>query len=309
MKKILLISVLITLFTLHQPLNCQEYKHFPSNSAKWSVYSRLSPWGEFIEDTFFYFINGDTLIDTTLYQKIYRFTASYFYNDVIDTTQSQYNGGLREDANKHIFFKPIDIYQSFSNNGYIENSTLDEFLLYRFDLELGEEFYLNEYISESYSVMEIDSVIIDSIYRKRFSIEGLYSKWIEGIGSETSLFGSLFDPFEGYEALLCYEDSTTFYYGEWNYFGRCTHFLVGLEEHRNSTVRFFPNPVKNEILIEKDDQTQIGTLALFNQTGQKVLFFKDDIDHFDVSMLPHGVYILSVTTNNKDIIRRKVLIE
>jgi hypothetical protein len=265
--------------------------------------------GEFIEDTFFYFINGDTLIDTTLYQKIYRFTASYYNNGVIDTAQSQYIGGLREDTNKHIFFKPIEIYQSFSNNAYIQNTTLDEFLLYRFDLELNEEFYLNEFIFYPYTVAAIDSVMIDSNYRKQYLIDGLDSKWIEGIGSETSLFGSLFNPFEGFEALLCYEDQNTMYYGSFNEFGRCTHFLVGLDENKNLPVRFFPNPAKNEVFIQKDSQERISTLTLINQTGQKVIYFTDDIEKIDVSMLPRGVYIIMVTTQNQEIIRRKVLIE
>lgn len=204
----------------------QEYDPFPTDTAKWSVYSSKSTPGEYSEWTTYYYLNGDTIIDSVSYSKIYRNpTQSY----VIDTLNSIYVGGLRE-FNKEIFFKPKELKQSFFINCELYNLDLSEIRLYTFNLELGEVFYPSVY-SEEYTVSDIDSIFIGTEHRKIYTFQTNTSpigdKWIEGIGSLLSLFGPFCYLFEAVDLTLCFEyDSGLFISDVWDPYEGCNHLML-----------------------------------------------------------------------------------
>lgn len=291
-------------------LTAQDYFPFPTDSAYWSIYSRKHAWNEPVyEDTFFYFLNGDTLVNDTLYSKVFNVIAT---SDVIDTLHAHPLGGLREEG-KRIYFKAWEKEQVFSHH-CIYWPTLEEVTLFRFDKDVGQQFLLN---GHAHTVENIDSMLIGTEYRKRFEISSM-GWWVEGIGSignnAHTLFNSICQTFEGMEFLLCYEDTITFYMGPLNNYGRCTDFIVGLNENVLDNFKVYPNPASTNIKFDIQNIPEIGDIELqfVNALGQKIYSiknpsFKNGI--IDVSKWKRGIYIGLLKVNNKILYRNLILIE
>lgn len=302
-SQLILYTLLLTVIT-----NAQQYYPIQTDTAKWSVHSRLNPWGGgFQEDTFHYFINGDTLIDSVFYSKVYSSIA--YYSNTIDTLNAIYLGGLREDIDKHVYFRFSQDNPQISYQVDLEYPTQDEFLLYRFDAEIGESFYMCNDNYTPFILVAIDSVLVENNYRKRYHVEhyALVSTWVEGIGSDWSLFGPLCQQFEGYDVLLCYEDPAVFYYGEENYTDRCTHFIVGNKELTSPLFDIYPNPASSFINFPNTENLKIEEFIIYNQLGDIVLYKNIIQDKIDISRLGQGMYIIEIITSESKI-RRKLII-
>ena len=308
MKKAILLPLAFLIIFLNSSKS-QQYYPFQTDTAKWSVTSWVNNYPNgFSYETNFYFINGDTLFNDLTYSKIYR--NNPYLTNLIDTANSTYLGGLREDDNKHVYFKPATISQIFSIHCQIGNNNLDEFLLYRFDITLGEEFYLNDFVGETLKVISVDSVLVDTHFRRRLiiDVEPMGEEWVEGIGAMTSLFGNFCPMFESGDNLLCYEDPGTFYFGPYNSYGRCTDFIVGQEETLPTDMVLYPDPACNTLCIKNTIVPNITQVNFFDQTGRLVLEISNPKENIDVSSLSKGLYIVEITSGNSRI-RKKLLIE
>jgi len=303
MKKTILLPIIIMFLIVNSSM-AQQYYPFQTDTAKWSVTSWFHNYpGGYSHETVFFFINGDTIFDTVTYSKIYRVVPQSTYE--IDTASAEYIGGLREDSQKHIYYKPGELNQEFTIHCYIENSTLDEFLLYRFDVALGDVFELNEFIPFPLGVTEVDSVLVGSQYRRRLQIAGLqYEDWIEGIGSMTSLFGNFCPLFESGDDLWCYEDPETFFIGPMNETDRCTYSIVGQEENLTSEITLFPNPATHLIQINNPDNQPINQVLFFDQLGHLVWQVPNPDKTIDVSKLSPGMYVVEIVLQNIRIKRK-----
>lgn len=69
----------------------------------------------------------------------------------------------------------------------------------------------------------------------------------------------------------------------------------------------YPQPANNELNFRVPDNTKIETIAIFNLTGQQVMY-ADGTERLNVSHLHPGVYMLKVTTNDYKQINQKILI-
>lgn len=73
------------------------------------------------------------------------------------------------------------------------------------------------------------------------------------------------------------------------------------------TISIFPNPATNYISINKDDN--VKSIAVYNLVGRKLKSFQDiqKDEHYDVSNLPNGMYLIRVTnTSNKVITTQRI---
>ncbi|MDG1476473.1 MAG: hypothetical protein P8Q14_04960, partial [Vicingaceae bacterium] len=136
MKKILFI--LFIFFSLNS--YSQTYFPFPDSAGIWrqaSISGAGDPWNP-TTTPYSLFINGDTTINSNIYNKLYRSLSTYN----IDTSTSFYIGALRE-VNRKIYFHPdstaannifLNLY--FCNNVSHPNYTSynSELLLYDFDV-------------------------------------------------------------------------------------------------------------------------------------------------------------------------------
>jgi|BioPla2DNA2_1021312.scaffolds.fasta_scaffold10539_2 hypothetical protein len=172
----------------------QKYHPIVNETNNWSVLS--VGFGTFLKvssvQTNHYRFEGDTIIQSTDYKKILSST------DPIDQTWETI-GFIREDTiQKKVWMRDL------------ENQ---EGLVYDFDLSPEEEITLyNPFFREAitYKVSEIDSILIQTEYRKTFVLttdDGWEEKWIEGIGSEFGIVNSnILNIPGGRRELLCFSD-------------------------------------------------------------------------------------------------------
>lgn len=166
------------LFSVTSILEAQNYFPFPTDSARWKVTYTSGALGcPPIVAEYQYTIEGDTIISSNTYKKIFR--TGYTNNTFCYSDSFGYVGCIREDGNKHIYLR--------------SPSSSSDTLLYDFNLSVGDtvKSYLN-YCTDPITVISIDSILIQSTYRKRFNLDGLTCgangvSLIEGIGSTRGL--------------------------------------------------------------------------------------------------------------------------
>ena len=67
-------------------------------------------------------------------------------------------------------------------------------------------------------------------------------------------------------------------------------------------ISIYPNPATNYISVNKDEN--LKEIAIFNLVGRKLKTFEEieKDEHYDVSDLPNGMYLVQVIDNNKKIV-------
>ncbi|MBT0608302.1 S8 family peptidase [Aequorivita echinoideorum] len=77
---------------------------------------------------------------------------------------------------------------------------------------------------------------------------------------------------------------------------------LGYEDHlKDSQFALFPNPVSNELNISFPKSSENAQLSLYNVLGERILQTEISLNknRIDVSYLKSGMYIASITSNNK----------
>jgi len=193
MKKSILFLLLIAAISV----GAQKYVPFPTENAQWNMHYRTSESGLVFESIILnYFLQGDTLINSKLYKKLYLKTGTS------ESPLMKLKGAIREE-NKRIYLIDFAVWgymsqvrplssgtkkcmkQVIQNNGYGT-----EYLLYDFNKnQVGDTLYKYQYGFGK--IIAIDSVLVQNSYRKRYKIyDNEYV--VEGIGSvNQGLFGAL----------------------------------------------------------------------------------------------------------------------
>jgi hypothetical protein len=202
MKKVMIYLLLVCSTVIY----AQKYVPFPTNNAQWNVkYKHESDYSPIKTLTVLnYSIKGDTIINSKTYKKVY---------GGIDNKKIK--GGIREE-NKRIYY--LDINNSGGYLSMIKPLTNEikncvkqqirnlngEFLLYDFNkTKIGDTLFVFPWGNISAIITNIDSVLIQNSYRKRYEYNALWhgkDYVIEGIGSvKQGLFGAITDiPMCGY---------------------------------------------------------------------------------------------------------------
>ena len=172
-----LFTLIIVLFATES--RAQEYVPFPLSNAIWSeVFTSKQP--DEVE-TYQFGIEGDTVYNNIQYSKL------YLLNDTVyPLSVGRYCGGIQEDDMKRIYIIDCDCVM------FPTIPIIDEVVLYDFSKSIGDTLFVGMYSFYPFSYLiihEIDSVLIDGNYRKRFDF-GL-EEWIEGIGSTRGLLSPI----------------------------------------------------------------------------------------------------------------------
>ncbi len=227
-------------------LKSQDYVPFPTENVNWNVFY-AGTCEEAPPDTLMirYVIHGDTTINEVQYSKL-----CIESGDLINP-KIQAIGGLRE-FEKKIYY----IGQTIIGGGFD-----DEYLLYDFTKQIGDTIEHDNYGVFYSVILDIDSVLIDSTYRKRFEVD---NHWffqnpdyiIEGIGSvKNGLIGHISDiPTCGshYWEHICFRENGIVIYLN-SSFNDCfpSNLLTGMEQPEYKTdLYIYPNPFKNKIQID-----------------------------------------------------------
>ncbi len=250
MKQLILIIAAILTISV---LKGQNYIPFPIENVNWNVYYR-GTCQEMPPDTILlrYTIRGDTTINDVLYKKLWLERGDTI-NPIIEAI-----GGIREN-DKKIYYNGRTIYTSTEG---------EEYLLYDFTKQIGDTIKHNS--QEFYSViLNIDSIIIDGTYRKRYEVD---NHWfyhnpdyiVEGIGSvKNGLLGHISDiPTCGthYWEHICFKENEVVKYLNPN-FDNC--FPGNLAMGPNHTkldaqIRIYPNPFEQVLQIENNSNEKVS---------------------------------------------------
>lgn len=205
MKKMKQVRFFILVFFLIQGIcsstYSQNYYSLVDTNKVWNVlyHQAIPPFNYTTKSVKF---AGDTIIHSKKYHKVFAQDSmlSIWY----------YYGRIREDSVKNVFFKPY-VPQS-------PNDTLEK-LLYDFSKHANDTVVVQNW--QSMTIHHIDSVLVDSQYRKRYFLfytNGSYNpsfceKWIEGIGSLNGVLNSgSYGMTGGTFDLLCFTENNILKY-------------------------------------------------------------------------------------------------
>jgi hypothetical protein len=304
MKKLILIICLLQIAFINTLL-AQEYVPMPTSNAIWSEYDIW--WGGYIPEISPYYmvITGDTIINNNTYHKIVQ-----SLDTIIDMTTDCFRGSFREDTNKSVYFLPKD--------------SINEVLIYDFSKNVGDTIYINEfdwtvYISTPYIIDQIDSILIDGNYRRKFifiPLNGFYTQipWVEGIGSMVGILNS-FNPhsISGWWSFNCLtQNGNHIYQNPESYVSDCFVFLdIAIQNAYGENISISPNPSKGIFQISFEKFNSL-TVKVYSVKG-KILFEKklNGTNYIiDLSNFNSGLYLVKITdTETKHSIQKKIIIK
>ena len=283
---IILISVL---FGFTNQLNAQT--EFPVLNARW-CYSGYGDTGEDLGNSCFIpveliEVNGKT------YSKLSFKPHPY----------SSYKEILYREENSRFYVIPQD--------------SLNEILVYDFNLEVGDTFQVNWAwnLSESIDliVQNVDYITtLDSVSRKRISLENgdYYGDWLEGIGSLDWVF--LMPDYQGSVSggynFICHAKEEELIYPYWANEMDCGLTPIkNIEQKEEVYINTYPNPVINDINVEFNN-IEVENLSIFDITGK--LIFQKRINRYQNLIklsceLNSGLYIIKLTGINGEIVSQK----
>lgn len=264
-------------------------------------------------ENFIYYVNGDTIIDSVTYVKIYKRGDFEEWEDVnpspisnCPTSYSTFNSletFMRQDGRK-IFWKG-------------ESGISPESLLYDFGLNKGDTINFRH---ADGIISSVDSLIIGSDYRRiiYFHLDGrIDSSWIvEGIGNKNG-FMEPFDPLECIYIFYCFRLNDTVAYSadSTNIYTYNCNFNVSLIEAETINIvgSVSPNPTVGIFEVEVNQPIHLANVSIFNIVGKKFKPTVEEIDakHFrlDISTFPTGIYYVNIEDTDSSNLVFKVLKE
>lgn len=289
-------TILLSILLLPSILSGQVINHFNNLDSKWNV-ARTYPAANQQNPSFVattttvYGFQGDTLINSNQWFKLYSTSDSLFQSNLL------YRGLLREENNKVFYLDTLN--------------QLDT--LYNFSLNVGDSvlFNLYEMFPEWLQVVNVDSVQISGGYYRRLKFaeptmhacDELNEIWIEGIGS---IHGPLFPKFpvkssnEMSDSMLviCTFSNNQLVWQHQSYTSCYVNIVLSVDQLELSDFKIYPNPFTNRIHIENFGLQQYE-LTLLNSLGQTVKRTQVNGGNqiIDLTELKAGIYFLSI--NNR----------
>lgn len=282
MKKILLFLIII----ISSGLSAQKYVPFPTGNAQWSIhYKETDAWLNYrvIKSIILkYVLHGDTLVNAKTYHKLYLKTTT---SGVIELKLK----ALIREENKRVYL------HNLTTGGYISQvsqlsssikSQMKQFVRYEDNAECILYDFNKNQIGDTLSSLEgkiiaIDSVLIQSIYRKRYKIDAINDEYvIEGIGSVNSgLLGPvtpILTSMYNYEwEFVCYSQNDESIYKNPDYLS-CNSTAKWSDALSNPAmmthITVSPNPITESSIIKWDvlDSNPYNTLVITDVLGKSI---------------------------------------
>ena len=288
MKKTIIL-IIISTWTL--TTFSQDYYPLIQENRTWNVISVALvgpyPW-DTTYSTLTYKFFGDTTIDSHTYLKLYE-----------SNEENPTNWNLwcyMRDDNKKIWYR--------------RDSDDDEILMYDFTANQGDT--LSVGLQAPYEPLIVDSIGVVEINDTERIIYYLsnyeYSEtWIDGIGSNKGICwsGSALIV-GGWYRFLCMSENGELIYMNPNY--ESCYLITEINEIKNPIIQIYPNPSKEFIRIENNQNAEIKSITLININGQITKQFDSKKTYLDISEITSGLYILKISYENV-VLTEKVIIE
>lgn len=299
MKKIFFLIIFLNSFITQ----AQFYQPFPDSNAIWSESGgrfECCPNTTFNE-AYFYFLEKDSTVNGKQYKIVLKTgnLRQTGWNDSYSTYSNGYSGLLRQDSiNKKVY--------------YILRSDTIENLLYDFNLKEGDTLPKTIINNGNNYVKKIDSVLIDTVYHKRYAIAYgdtsfvSYVYLIEGIGNSFGLFGYLLPPFESSTSLQCFMKNNKKVYPDTS--GRCD-LTVSIKEVNKKKFAFsvYPNPAETYLTIEVNkEQEETISYSIKDILGRTHAYGKiiKGLTKVDISNLSTGIYFCEIVSEERKLIKK-----
>lgn len=309
----LIAGLLFGLSPVH--LRGQSIVRFDEPGASWQVAhsfpngSMQNP-GFVATTTLLYFLDGDTLIGNSLWQRMFA-TPTW-----AEAPVPSYLGVTRQEG-------PFVLFQD--STGMVDT-------LYNFALQVGDSMGFGlpgSGYTDSLRVDSIGQVLVQGVPHKvfHFSLSTVYytlesylsDTWIEGIGSVHGPLapGSLFDLEDSYSSgipdstrLTCYNQGTNTLWQHSGYTDCEVNLLLSVNGLGPAQLRVWPNPVDSRLQVTLPTATR-SAIHLLDATGRTVLHRTTCGMQatLDLGPLPPGPYLLVVAPAEGAETRVKVIVE
>lgn len=303
MKQFNLIFLMTLIF--NYALKSQNYVPFPTENVNWNVYY-VGTCEERDPDTTLlrYAIHGDTTINEVEYKKLCLESGDTI-NPKIKAV-----GGLREE-NKKVYY---------NGRTLLAGTDGKEYLLYDFTKQIGDTIKHNPQGWFFSVIFDIDSVLIDGAYRKRYEVD---NHWyyhnpdyiIEGIGSvKNGLLGHISDITTcgtHYWEFICFKEN-----GEVKYlnpsFNKCFpgNLLMGANLTKaDSQIRIYPNPTNQNLHIENNTNGNLS-VKIIDINGRTIVEQQlNEIKTIIKLNVQAGIYNVLITNKNGQKVRTQKVIK
>ncbi|MFK7807472.1 MAG: T9SS type A sorting domain-containing protein [Saprospiraceae bacterium] len=282
------LTLFLSLFFLVNAVSSQSTM-FPTDNAEWKYYFRFGGYNTDYGAT--QEIAGDSLYGGYEYQII---TAS-------GNTFTGDDSGMFREEDHRVYFIPKD--------------SINEIVLYDFNLSVGDTFYIDPYhqaSTEEFNVVAwVDTIItFDNVPRKRM-VMNQGSNWIEGVGAE---FGSFTFPMHflsvsGIDYLYCLTNdsidvfekqfSVSLGYYEEDIYG-CNGVISSNKNLiHNNAFTISPNPFADRVVVLVEDGRAVESLSLFNISSELIAQEKDTQTLDLGNLVSSGLYFLAIEIDGK----------
>ncbi len=257
MKQIL--SILLLFYSLSTTSQTSVYHPFPDSSALWNFQREIFCQFFLSYEHYSIQITGDTTINNQTYHVLNTRSITTDNPSCFGWGGIGYRGAIRQDT----VLKKIY---------YVQPTDSVEQLLYDFNLQVGDTVrgFTQEGVFSPDIVLEIDSILIGSDYRKRWFINSGYGIYmIEGVGCTNGLIelspGNIIDGITS--SLSCFSQNNVTLYP----FPTYTCNLVDLVNNIDgSKILISPNPFHSETKIFFDPDFLFSDLSVYNSMGRLV---------------------------------------
>jgi len=290
-------TIIFSILLLPSILWGQVVNHFDNLDSKWNVAKTYPAANQqnpnFVSTTTtVYGFQGDTLINSEQWLKLYSTSDSTFQNNFL------YRGLIREENSKVFYL-----------------DTLNQlYTLYDFSLNVSDSVLFDLYgmYPEWLEVVNVDSIQINGDYYRRLkfaeptmnAFDELNEIWIDGIGS---IHGPLFPNFpinfsqEMPDSMLvtCTFSNNQQVWQHLSYPSCYVNIVLSVDQLELFNFKIYPNPFTDRIHIENIDLQQYE-LTILNSLGQTVKYTQVSNDNIiiDLSELKVGIYFLRIESGD-----------
>jgi hypothetical protein len=289
MKKSILLSILLALCMM---TGAQSYLPLPDTASEWRVDSWTAEPNYSTNSYYRDFIDGDTIINTLHYYKVYN---------------SGYNYYLIYPPGYYVYYEHVlhGLLREENNRWYTINYNGQDELLYDFTLDVGDTVFsaFTFTFEDPIIVIDVDSIPVDGEYKRRLRLnseEYFGAEYIiEDIGATSGLFENMYF-FEWGSELVCFaKDGVSL----WGASTEECDLAVDIIEDETDPIRCFisPNPAIDRITVTIPEQTGEASFTIFDLIGKVVYygaFTCPSVNKIEVSGFPSGIYIGIIETSS-----------
>lgn len=309
--KLYLLLILISLLTIIRA-PAQTYHPLPTQNAYWTVYE----WDEnrLVYDDLVYTVDGDTLVNSLTYTKVYRLTD---HPTIYDTIRNLHCLMRQDVAAKKIWFIRSYLGETIEKLGY------------DLSVNVGDTVSLPAFkyawdVDSLYVLMakDINSVgLLNGTFRTYYAFVlasdgGHLLGYIEGIGCFGNAFPDRYyywDPFHQSFTMCMHENGN--YLWPANTFPvdttHCGFNLVGTNNLTENIIKLYPNPANNYCVLELPKTTYNAEVSVLDLLGKPILWLKpissSEFVNLDVSKIPSGIYLLTLKTPNQTFTNKLII--